>query len=58
MNSPARQAKLQELIELIRSKMEEIKRANERDAIFEVVSLPYGSGRHWVEPKLITSIST
>jgi hypothetical protein len=35
MNSPTRQAKLQELIEMIRATMDEIKRAKERDAIFE-----------------------
>jgi hypothetical protein len=35
MNSLARQSKLQELIDLIRATMDEIKRANERDAVFE-----------------------
>ncbi len=35
MNSPERQAKLQELINMIRATMDEIKRSKERDAIFE-----------------------
>ena len=35
MNSQTRQAKLQELVELLRAKLQEIKRAKERDAIFE-----------------------
>ena len=34
MNSLARQAKMQELIELIQAKLQEIKRAKEVDAIF------------------------
>jgi hypothetical protein len=35
MNSQTRQAKLQELVELLRAKLQEIKSAKERDAIFE-----------------------
>ena len=35
MNSPARQAKMQELIELIQATLQEIKRAKEMDAVFE-----------------------
>ena len=35
MNSRERQAKMQELVDLIQATLKEIKRAKERDAVFE-----------------------